>query len=146
MKKLVMIDLVIIILVELQANALIPASFHPSSLPVPLPLSFKLDNVQGSFYSFLEKNIESCLARLKYESAMPICIIKSYRYSLIKYKMHKADLVFQKALKGFIHCRKTHMDLYLCAHCLLEWYEMHIKGHWYVIYTQNPSVMFRFGK
>jgi hypothetical protein len=52
MKKLVMIDFVILILVELQANDLTPTSFNPSSLQVLLPLSFNLDNVQGSFYTF----------------------------------------------------------------------------------------------
>ena len=86
MKKLVMIDFVILILVELQANDLTPTSFNPSSLQVLLPLSFNLDNVQESFYTFHEENLEICLESLKDDFVLLArCIKGGYRYSLIVY-------------------------------------------------------------
>ena len=40
---LVMIGLFILILISVQANDIAPISFYPSSPPVPLPYSFKVD-------------------------------------------------------------------------------------------------------
>ena len=51
----VMMDLIIIILVEVQANDLTSISFHPASLLISLPLLSKVDKVQGLVYICLDK-------------------------------------------------------------------------------------------
>jgi hypothetical protein len=51
----VMMDLIIIILVEVQANDLTSISFLPASLLISLPLLSKPDKVQGLVYICLDK-------------------------------------------------------------------------------------------
>lgn len=53
-----MIDLVVIILVEVQANELISTSFHPSSLRIMFPRPSKLDSEKTIFHTCLEAAIE----------------------------------------------------------------------------------------
>ena len=50
----VMTYLVILGLIEVQANNLSPTTFHSSSLSISLPLPSKLNDVQGPFYLCLE--------------------------------------------------------------------------------------------
>jgi hypothetical protein len=56
----VMTYLVILVLIEVQANNLSPSTFHSSSLPISLPLPSKLNDVQGPFYLCLESFIKGC--------------------------------------------------------------------------------------
>lgn len=55
-----MTNLIVLILVEEQANDLIPTSFHSSSFPILVYFPSKLDNVQELLYYCLESNIKRC--------------------------------------------------------------------------------------
>ena len=61
MRKLMvtMIDLLILILLEVQANNLVSTSSYPS-LSNPLPIPFELDNVKGLVYNCLDVNVAHC--------------------------------------------------------------------------------------
>jgi hypothetical protein len=55
----VMMDLIVLILVEVQANELSSTFFHPSSLPISLhPL--ELDIYHKTLYSCLDKRVTKC--------------------------------------------------------------------------------------
>ncbi len=60
-----MAELVIFILVEVQANDLTSTSFHPSSLPILLSHSSKLDNVATTVYICFRRKVDSCEETLR---------------------------------------------------------------------------------
>ena len=81
MIKLIMMmtDLVIFILVDVQANEQTLSSFHSSSFRSPLPLPSKLDDVQGPFYLCLESFITGCSKDQKQKRYLYlVCIAGAY--------------------------------------------------------------------
>ena len=59
-RKLKVVMLAILMLIEVQANDPISTTFHPSSLLIILSEPFKLDNMGESFFTCLQKRIEAC--------------------------------------------------------------------------------------
>ena len=58
-----MMDLVILMLVEVQANEVSSTFFHLSSLPISLPV--ELDNNHETIYSYLKERFAFCEEKLK---------------------------------------------------------------------------------
>lgn len=61
---MVMMDLVILMLVEVQANEVSSTFFHLSSLPISLP-PVELDNNHETIYSYLKERFAFCEEKLK---------------------------------------------------------------------------------
>jgi hypothetical protein len=58
--RVAMMDLVILLLIQVQANDLTSTSFHPSSLPIPLPHPSELDIMRGPLYDCISLKLEDC--------------------------------------------------------------------------------------
>ena len=105
MKKftVAMLYLFILILVEVQANDLVPTSFHPS-FSVPLPFSFKLDNSQVSIYICLDESIRICVnlnKKVKID-LFAECIRLSYHYCLTDLIIHRKTQCGRRLNKALI--------------------------------------------
>lgn len=55
-----LIDLILHIFVEVQANDLASMSLHPSALPISFPFFSQLDHSKSLFHSCLEEEQEFC--------------------------------------------------------------------------------------
>ena len=80
MRKLVVVllDLVILVLIEVQANDMASTSFHTSSLPISLPFPFKLDNEQLPFSICFEEKIEECKKTVVHHLDQQLCVVVGF--------------------------------------------------------------------
>jgi hypothetical protein len=146
---LVMIELLILILLSLQANDCAPISFFPSPPPIVPPYSFELDGY-GSLYACLRTGVEFRCASIKSTWPFPdieyeTCIFVTFEYCLgnfENYKLQNIVHVIKYCIKTNFHpklkIKASHRRSARYVSCLLECYEDHIKNPSDVIYTQNP--------
>ena len=136
MIKLIMMmtDLVIFILVDVQANEQTLTSFHSSLLRSPLPLPSKLDDVQGPFYLCLESFITGCSKDQKQKRYLYlVCIAGAYPKCFRNHKDYEDDPLYKKAMEGYENCVKKHKSIIHQGECLRLWFNKHIKEHWHII-------------
>jgi hypothetical protein len=128
MRKLmaVMIDLVIFMLLEVQATNLISTSFHHSSFPIAFSDPFEVDDYK-SFSFCLESKFEQCKQLLEEEGRTlwkhSFCIINGFRRC--KLVEHPHDPMRQKYIDAEALCLKKYIKRKrLLAHrdCLVKWY------------------------
>ena len=126
MRKLVvvMIDLIIlIIIIEVQANELSSTFFHHSSLPISLrPL--ELDNNHVTLYNCHETKFKDCEEKqLGWDTPVPFatCILLSSGFCASKYP---DDPMFEIYRHEFILCvqKHYHSDVGI-AKCLYKWHK-----------------------
>ena len=104
----VMTYLVILGLIEVQANNLSPTTFHSSSLSISLPLPSKLNDVRGPFYLCLESFIKGCSKDQKSRRVRYLtCVGGAYPKCFHNLKDYKDDPVYKKAIKGHENCVKN---------------------------------------
>ena len=113
-------DLVILLLIQVQANDLTSTSLHPSSLPIPLLHPYELDNMP--LYDFISLKLETCEEWYKrvHIGLLVGCVIESYdtcfggckiqAEDLVWRATHEGDLVWKIARSGINHCYNKHRD------------------------------------
>lgn len=122
----IMTDLVILILIGVQANDLTPTSLHSSSLRLPSTI----DNVQGPFYICLESSVQDCIKdQQKLSTLRAKCISKAYRDCFRSHMEFKDDPIYKKAVKAYESCLKRHKGFFYRGECLHTWYKNYIKKH-----------------
>ena len=109
MRKFVMtmMELVILIFIEVQANDLFFTSLNPSSLPITLPNLSKIDNVKSPFHNSLLKELIKCKQFEKkgeFEQNAR-CILKSF-YHCFTQPLHSGDPTYHIAHECFKSCVK----------------------------------------
>lgn len=126
-----MTNLIVLILVEEQANDLIPTSFHSSSFPILVYFPSKLDNVQELLYYCLESNIKRCSNTIKKQRVRhAICVTRSYRSCLLKHMENIVDEpgpVYKKAFEGYEYRVQKHKHALKRGDCLHAWFKWNIK-------------------
>lgn len=118
-----MTELVILILVEVQANYLTFTSFNPSSLPTNFPHHTKLNNVPKLFHKCVEEEVVNCIASLKipHKHRNAICIIRCFRICMVN-PIFKNDPAYHTAKSCYVDRIKTKAKGILFANCILRCY------------------------
>ena len=136
-----MTELVIFILVEVQANDLTSTSFHPFSLPILPSHSSKLDNVATTVYICFRRKVDGCEEAI--QKAYPtfraqmtndMCIAEIFLYCL---KKHHRSLT-KPAYHAISMCINFCTPIKDIFGCLPRCYEYQINHPWDV-YTWNPK-------
>ena len=138
-RKLKVVMLAILMLIEVQANDPISTTFHPSSLLIILSEPFKLDNMGESFSTCLQQRVEACKKGHepnKTKRKMPKhifgeCVHNSFKFC--KKVGPQQDPMRLKAIEAELLCLKEfekHRKLATLGKCLTEWYNENFKKNW----------------
>jgi hypothetical protein len=147
----VMIELLVFILHDVQANDLAPSSLSLSSPPILLPYSFKLDEATGAMHKCIIDNVDACASSKRIwpfrDSKYEICI----KRILWKCFFHANPIYHSKVMlviKKIVMCANANcypkmrvMHIHARSHflsCVLECCEERNKRHSNMIYMQNP--------
>ena len=99
----VMMNLIILIIIEVQANELSSTFFHHSSLPISLRPS-ELDNNNGALYNCYETKFKHCEEKYRADpESFASCIFISSMVCAMKYK---DDPMFEKYRRQVLLCEK----------------------------------------
>jgi hypothetical protein len=136
----VMMELLILILLVVQANELAPTPFCPYSPPIQLSYSSELDEAKGLMEICLTRKFENCesfkktwpLPDLEYE----LCIHYGHLYCLNHIKVIHDPVIdcFTINCKPKSKIRPLPLSY---VRCLLKCYTKYIKKHPNVIHTKN---------
>lgn len=121
-------NLVILILVEVQASGHTGTSFHPSSLPSLIPLPSKLDNVREGYRICIARQFKDCAEMLKNvdHELFAQCIVDVYAHCHDTHFMYPE---YDKLRRGFNRCIFKHRNTIARADCLFQFYERNVKQH-----------------
>jgi hypothetical protein len=120
---------------KVQTKDIFPTSFCPSPLPIMYPHSSKLDEIQGTIHTCLANEIKLC--EIKWQHRMigfQFCIISTYTKCWLSH--HGGEKMTYEHLFCVQNCVKHRRDI---GTCCKECYERHFKTHTDVVYTQNPE-------
>jgi len=140
-------EVLILIVLNVQANDLASTSFYPSSPPILLPYSFELDRAKGDIHECLTNEIEGCKSSKTTWPSSDIkysyCIFRSFKKCLNEFPRHP---IMRPIIKDcFLVCaiKLETEQRYIAGFtsCLLKCYEEHVKKPSDVIYMQNPWVL-----
>jgi hypothetical protein len=150
-KQMVVVMMLILILLDVQANDLASTSFSLSSPPIMLPYSFELDEATGATHKCIADKIEGCPSSKRIwpfpDSEYEICVIGSLRGCFLHFYTHVDPPIYKVVMKRIMACVKANCPWKMrwihirararLSSCILECSEEGTKGHLDVIYTQN---------
>jgi len=149
---LVMMELLILILLNVQANDLVPTLFFPSSPPNLLPYSFDLDEAKGALHNCLTKEIEDCshvkktwpftdftyqhCIKLRFGHCMILAVFSNDPYYFIM-----DDCISTTCKPEMKENKPYYRSSAIFVNCLLKCYEERIKNPSDVIYSYTRRIL-----
>ena len=140
---ILIMDLVILILIEVQAIDMPSTYFHPSSLPISLHHPFKLDRVYISFPICFESKIKQCKKLSEKEDLFghSLCVLNAFQHCV--WKMDPSDSMHEVSTTIKLLCLKEYRQhiqknneettepttFYNFGECLVQQYKGHFRKH-----------------